>query len=121
MAQEQRGTEAEALPKADRVLREKLSEIHTVSEWADLLGFKSDKTFSRKYRNKKGKRPKHVLIKTKLDRALYLLKNNSGMSCYEVAQEIGKKDEKALNFFFKTHLGMSPTESKIRSISKERK
>jgi len=85
-----------------------LAEINTVSEWAAVLGFKNEKTFSRRYRNENGKRPKSILIKMKLDHAIHLLNNNPEMSCYEIAREIGKKDEKALNFFFRTHLGKSP-------------
>ena len=106
------------LTKADEILRKRMSEIDTVARWANELGFNSEKVFSRKYRNEYGKRPKSVLIKMKLERALFLLEHDPEMNCFEVARAIGKKDEKALNFFFRTHMGISPKKwVKIRSES----
>jgi len=94
-------------------LREKIAKISTVEEWAEELGYDT-KTFARKYRNKFGSRPKAVIIQTKLDLAVDLLHNNPEMSCYDVARAIGKEDEKALNYFFYTHLKKSPRSHKSK-------
>ncbi|MCH8569664.1 MAG: helix-turn-helix domain-containing protein [Balneolales bacterium] len=98
------------LAKADSVLRENIAQIGTVAEWAEVVGYADPKSFARKYRNKFDRRAKEAIIKTKLDVAISLLKNKPDLSCYEIARKIGKEDEKALNYFFYTHLRRPPRE-----------
>jgi len=72
------------------------------------MEYKNIRRFSRLYRNKFGVRPKSVIVQTKIDYAVQLLQKKPELSCYEIAQAIGKEDEKGLNFFFNTHYICSP-------------
>ncbi len=48
-------------------LAQHIKEIQTVSEWAEKMGYKSGKYFSRTIRNKYGKRPKELMIEIRIE------------------------------------------------------
>ncbi len=99
----------ERIIDANSVLIQQLSEIHTISKWARLVGFTDAVRFSREYRNYFGVSPKKAMVEIRLKTAISLLKSKPCMSCYEIARAIGKKDEKSLNFYFSVHIGKPPT------------
>lgn len=100
------------IESAPQIARENMIEIFTVREWAKEMQYSSSKYFSRKFRNFFGVRPKSMLIKLRVTKFHSLIKDDSEISCYEIAQEIGLRDEVALNRFIKRHTGKPPTEWK---------
>ncbi len=102
-------TSARNVSEANNVFGKNLKGIHSVEEWARVVGYRNTDQFSRDYRNYFGKRPKAVMVNIRLQKAISLLKTSPDISCYEVAKAIGKKDEKALHKYFKTHAGKPPS------------
>jgi len=102
-------TSAWDISEANNVFGKNLTCIHSVEEWARSVGYRNTDQFSRHYRNYFGKRPKAEMVKIRLQKAISLLKASPEISCYEVARAIGKKDEKALHKYFKTHAGKPPS------------
>lgn len=94
--------------EAIRVLKENLEEIDRVSEWAEACSYENTKKFSRQFRNLTGRRPREVMIEIKVKRAINLLSNGAGLSNYEIALQIGKRDEQALFHFIKGQTGKAP-------------
>jgi len=95
------------LESACKILEENLSQIDRVSEWCEFCGFKNAKKFSRQFRNRYCIRPKKKMNPIKIKKAIELLAEGMA-SNYEIALEVGKKDEKALNTFFKQQTGNPP-------------
>ena len=114
---------APEIQKANEILSAKLKEILSVQEWAETLGYHDMARFSREYRNHFGERPKEHMVKIRLEKAIGLLRNNPKISCYEVAQSIGKKDEKALHRYFMIHANTPPSafRQKRRTKSEDKK
>jgi len=56
-----------------------------------------------------GIKPVRIIIETKLNMAIDLLKNKPDLTCFEISRIIGKPDEKALNKYFKRHTGNAPS------------
>lgn len=102
------------ITKALEIAQNKIKEIHTVRDWADEMEYKSANYFSRSFRNYFGKRPKSKLIEIKLHRFFELIENQPEMSCFEIAGELGLKDEVNLNKFIMRHTSKSPTKWKNR-------
>jgi len=90
------------------ILKKNLQKIDRVNEWAEVMGYNSMKKFSRVFRNFYGERPSKILLKTKVSEARQLLKNTE-KSHYEIAQQIGKRDEQALYHFMKKQTGKPPS------------
>ncbi len=90
-----------------QILEMNLTKIDRVSEWSEYCVYVDGKIFSRLFRNHFGFRPKLMMNKLKIEKAVELLADGE-MSNYEVAHEIGKKDEKALYSFFKQQTGKAP-------------
>jgi transcriptional regulator GlxA family with amidase domain len=90
-------------------LKPRLREIDRVNEWARAMGYKNSKRFSRLFRNHFKKQPKKILDEIKVQKAIELLTNGNEMSCYEVAWEIGKRDEQALYKFMIRKTGYHPS------------
>lgn len=96
------------MEQALQVAQKNLKEIRTVTEWAEEMGYENPKTFSRKFRNYFGRRPKSKLIKIRVDEFVKLSKRNPNVGCYVIALNLGFKDEIALSKFIKRHTGASP-------------
>lgn len=92
------------------VLEENITDISTVTEWSQLLGFNSDRYFSRVFRNHFGERPKEVITKVKIEKIKECIAKSPDDIFYCIAKELGFIDDQALYKFTKRHLGMSPTE-----------
>lgn len=97
------------MEKALQVARENLQQIRTVTEWAREMGYDSPKYFSRKFRNVFGVRPKSKFIEIRINKFYALIKEYPEVSCYEIALELGLRDEIALNRFINRHTGKPPT------------
>ena len=104
------------MEKALYVAEENLKQIRTVAEWGKEMGYESPKKFSRKFRNHFGKRPKSTLIELKLNCFFKLIEDFREISCYEIAVELGLKDEIALNKFINRHTGRSPNQWKNMQV-----
>jgi methylphosphotriester-DNA--protein-cysteine methyltransferase len=88
-------------------LKPRLKKIDRVNEWA--MGYKNEKRFSILFRNYHKITPKKVLDEIKAQKAIELLTAGNSMSCYEVAWEIGKRDEQALYNFMIRMTGYPPS------------
>ncbi|MBD3615528.1 MAG: AraC family transcriptional regulator [Gracilimonas sp.] len=100
------------MENALQIARENIKEIRTVTEWAEEMNYNSSKYFSRRFRNHYQARPKLKLIEFRLEKFCELIKEKSEISCYEIAFELGLKDDIALNKFIKRHTGKPPREWK---------
>lgn len=96
------------IEKAVEFLKLRLKEIDRVGEWARAMGYKNEKRFSLLFRNCHGKRPKKTMDQMKARKAIELLSDDNEMSCYEVAREIGKRDEHALFHYIVRMTGHPP-------------
>ncbi len=94
------------------ILQNNISEINTVSEWSDALGFHSNKLFSRHFRNYYGVRPKEMITKTKIQKIKECLLNSPNEILFCIARELGFPNDQALYMFVKRHTGKSPSELK---------
>lgn len=103
-----------AITEALEVLSTHLKDIERVSQWAEFMGYNDTVRFSRLFRNYFRKTPKSVMDNIKLDKAIELLTSPEDLSCYEVAWEIGKRDEHALFHFVKRMTGRAPTDFSSR-------
>ena len=110
------------LEQVFNVLEREVQEIDRVSEWAEACNYSSSKNFSRKFRNRYGVRPITIIKKYKVGIAIKLLRE-AKLSNYEIALEIGKRDEQALYHFIKQQTGNSPEfyKKKIREKNKRNK
>lgn len=103
-----RKNKIENLDKSLEVLEKQIKSIDRVSEWAEACGYTNPKTFSRHFRNHFGERPGIVMKRAKLEKAIELLTNGEELSNYEIARNIGKKDEQALYHFVKGQTDKPP-------------
>lgn len=108
----------EKKPIGDAVeeLKANLDTVARVYEWAELMGYKNSKLYSRHFLRHFGCRSSEVLIKVRLRSIVSMLKLNT-KSCLEIAWEHSMPDEKALNSFMNRHLDTSPTN--INGLSNE--
>lgn len=102
-------TARDRLFNARELLLSNIKELDTIYEWAVLVGYDCPKKFSSDYRNHYKRRPKKDMIHYKLNKAIELIKTNPELSLYEVALEVGKKDEKSLHAFFKRNSYKHPS------------
>lgn len=84
------------------------------------MGYPSTSSFSDKFRNHFKVRPKKEIIRIKKERAIDLLSGSEDTSCYEVALEIGKKDEGELNKFMNRHTEEPPTYFRVVKTDNEK-
>lgn len=94
------------------VLEEHIRSIHTVSQWAEKMGYESDRYFSRKVRNHFGFRPKKIIVEKKLEQIKLCLSNSPEAIYFCLALKLGFVDDNALYKFIKRHTGKSPGEFK---------
>jgi methylphosphotriester-DNA--protein-cysteine methyltransferase len=108
------GRETVCISRAVEMLEDNLMKVARVIEWADLMGYKSPKRFSRKFLRHHEVRPQRVLEFVRLKSITCDLRNNNA-SNFEIARAHDIPDEKALNKFTNYHLGCSPTDLKMMS------
>lgn len=94
------------------VLNENISSVRTVKDWATLIGYDSEKYFSRKIRNTLGKRPKELIIEMKILKIHECVSKSPDDIYYCVAKRFGFEDDNALYKFLKRHTGKCLTELK---------
>jgi len=74
------------------------------------MGFKSAKQFSKQFCKYFGFRPQKSLVEIRLSCIVEVVVLNPELSGYEIAWEVGLRDEKALYNFLVRHSGTSLTE-----------
>ena len=109
----------EQIEKAHSLLKENISTIGNVSEWAYKMGFKKPSKFSWEYRKKYGVRPSDVLIDIKTEKVIEYINKHPEEKNYCICLEFGFAHEKALYKFLKRHTGKSPTELRKRITKKD--
>ncbi len=92
------------------ILEKNIVSIHTVKDWAEEMNFTSINYFSRKIRDEYGKRPKKIIIETKLKMIKEYLKKNDKEIFYSVALDLGFKNDISFYQFVKRHTGKSLSE-----------
>ena len=102
----------EEIENSKRVLRKKIRDIRTVSEWAEEMGFSDPKYFARVFRAKQGIGAKKTLVKIRINTWINCISKNPDQKNYCTAREIGLKDEVALNKYIKQYTGKTPTQLK---------
>ncbi len=96
------------------LLEKNLIKIAQVGEWADLMGYKTTKNFSRKFLRHYSIRPCKILTSIRL-KSIYQQLHNGKISNFEVARRHSLPDEKALNKFVNYHLNCCPSQLKLMS------
>ena len=97
---------------AVEVLGRHITEVTTVSEWAEKMGYPSEKYFSRKIRDCHGKRPKKLIVEKRLEKIKDCLTEAPNEIYYSIAQKLGFANDVALYKFVNWHTGKSLTELK---------
>ncbi|MTI86565.1 MAG: helix-turn-helix transcriptional regulator [Balneolaceae bacterium] len=98
------------IEEAVDVLEKNLTEILTVAEWAELMGFSCAKYFSREFRNSWNLLPSEIIKHKKIELFKSLIESNPSELNYCIAQEMGLKDEVVLSRYIKRHTGRTPAE-----------
>lgn len=99
-------------------LRNNLSEIARVNEWAEHMGYHNPKKFSRFFLRTHGVRPQKVINYVRIKSIVMHLRDGETRANFDIAQLHSIPDEKALNNFTKYHTGLCPKE--IKSAPSER-
>jgi transcriptional regulator GlxA family with amidase domain len=98
------------------VLRSNIQSIRSVTDWSDMMGW--DRTeFSRRYSKLHGESAKAAYHRYKLKSINNELSENPGAKYYEIAHNIGFRDEKAFYDYMRYHTMCSPTEYKRKLIT----
>ena len=97
------------------VLGENITSIHTVAEWADEMGYESEKYFTRKIRAHYKKSPYKIIVEKRVQRVKEELKNSPEEILFSIALELGFSDNNALYKFIKRHTGKTPSQLKWES------
>lgn len=104
--------ETREISESISMLRQNLTKIARVEEWAYLMGYPNPKRFSRKFLRYYSVRPVQILKYIRLKSiSLQLRKKNK--SNFEIARRHSIPDEKALNKFTNYHIGFSPSELRL--------
>ena len=99
------------------LLEKNISNIRTVCEWAESMGFSDPKYFARVFRGAFGIGPKQILVQVRIKNWVDCVSKNPELKNYCTAQEIGLKDEVALNKYLKKYTGKTPTQLKREIIN----
>jgi methylphosphotriester-DNA--protein-cysteine methyltransferase len=101
----------EPLSDAIEKLKNHLSDIARVAEWADLMGYDNPKYFSEKFLQHYDVRPHKVMDYIRLKSITKYLRTTE-YSNHQIARIHSLPGEKALNNYTNYHLGHSPTNLK---------
>lgn len=96
------------------ILQENLTDIARVNEWAETMGYRNTKTFSRCFLRYYTVRPCKVMEFIRL-KSIHQQLQLSNTSNFEIARKHSLPDEKALNKFVNYHLSCSPSELGLMS------
>jgi transcriptional regulator GlxA family with amidase domain len=112
--------ERKPIEDAIEELKSNLNTVARVNEWAQLMGYKSTKLFSRHFLRKYRCRPSEILMQIRLKSIITMIRRND-KSCTEIAWKHSLPDEKALNSYTNRHFGIPPKKIKNMSARKLRK
>lgn len=98
------------------ILNANLFEVAQVGEWADLMGYKNTRKFSRRFLRHYAVRPCKILVSIRL-KSIYKKLRSGRHSNFQIARRHNLPDEKGLNKFVNYHLGCSP--SQLAALSEE--
>ncbi len=102
------GRETVCISRAVDLLEVNLKQVARVTEWAELMGYKNPKYFSRTFLRHHEMKPQKVLELIRLKSIIIQLRKNN-TSNFRIAKRHGIPDEIALNKFTNYHMGCSPT------------
>lgn len=100
---------AKDIREADELLAQNIQSIRTVTEWANLMGYRDISFFSRRYRNHHNLVAVKRLTNIRMMQIETLMKTNKAILNYELARRVGLRDEQDLYNFVSYHKGCSPT------------
>ena len=100
---------------AVEILEEHIANICSVGEWAEVMGFESEKYFTRKIRAHFRKSPYKLIVEKKLERIKKELTSSSEEIFFSIALDLGFADNNSFYKFVKRHTGKTPTELKWES------
>lgn len=100
------------IEKALEVLEEHITEIATVSEWADKMDYSSSKYFSIVFLSHYGVRPKKIIIDKKLEILKAFLLENGDDIYFSIARKMGFVDHNSLYKFVNRHTNKTIVEFK---------
>ena len=103
------------MQNAITVLEENIASVCSVGDWAELMGFGSEKHFNRKIRAVYKKSPYQLIVEKKLQAITQRLQNSSDEILFSIALDLGFVDNNSLYKFVKRHTGKTPTELKWES------
>ncbi len=95
-----------------KVLKEEVSSILTVSEWARYMEYDDTKKFTRHFRKYFQQNPKVVIITEHLNNLSELIEKYPEDKFLAIAWRGGFRDDNALREFVRRHTGRSLTEFK---------
>lgn len=102
------------------ILKSNIHNIKSVSDWSDIMGWDRSE-FSRQYAKKFGESAKETYHKQKLLTIEAYLYEQPTVKYYEVACDLGFRDEKALYDYVRYHTKKSPGAYKKMLIEKNNK
>ena len=94
-----------------KMLEAHIASTARVAEWAELMGYKNERRFSRHFVRHFRERPSRTLTGIRLKSIAHDLRTTS-YNHQEIAWRHSLPDEKALYNFVKYHAGCSPTQLK---------
>lgn len=105
------------LQYAVEILLNNIYEIRSVTDWANKMGWDRAQ-FSRMFARHYGENAKDALARFKLNLISKHFLENQGAKHFEIAYDLGFKDEKALYDYIRYHTNESPTQYKIKIMAK---
>jgi|GEM_PF-1135966 len=94
------------------ILEPNLDRIARVTEWAEVMGYRSHKKFRREFVRFYKINPGKVLTSIRLIHIIECLGDSEGVSFNEIAWDYSMNDHNELYGFVKRHTGYSPSEIK---------
>lgn len=100
------------------VLRNNIDSFRSVSDWSDKMGW-DRATFSRQYMKMYGESAKSAFHRYKLRNIEKYLIEKPDNKYFEVACDLGFRDEKAFYDYMRYHTSQSPTSYKLNLLKKK--
>lgn len=100
-----------------KTLKDYLPQIRTVSDWAAYHGY-SREAFTRLVRDYHQSPPAELIRAERLRLVREILSRSRSPNCYSIAREVGLNDEKALNAFVKSQVGVPPREWRAQLLER---